>query len=241
MEYPIKVFPNPRPFFYSERVLDKEWYTNNQIINIINKLYPHRNLHILDVSNTGESLSSYIQEVRSKKGLSDEFFLIGTDDPSESSQFSYYQFDVNNYKQFEQVVDEYRGYFDVILGIGSIEYADNPKLYLYFLQEMLHEEGHLFISMTDITNPTSRSTFYKTGRIEQFCEKSVSKNLILPNVLYIWASKSNLDIMIEYPLGLYPKIWASLSKKALYVTICNLKMFRLRGSLSRLYIFKRST
>jgi 2-polyprenyl-3-methyl-5-hydroxy-6-metoxy-1,4-benzoquinol methylase len=241
MVYPIKVIPNPRPLMYSKKVLDKGGYTNNQILNIINKLHPDKALRILDISNSGESLASYLKNSRSKKQLDDEILIMGSDEPLEPLQFSYYQFNVNNKDQFEQVINEYRGYFDIILGIGSIEYTENPKLYLYQLQEMLNDEGNLFISMTDITNPTSRRTFYKTGRIEQFCEKGMSKNLILPNVLYVWAAASNLDIMIEYPLGLYPKLWVYPSKKALYVTICNLKLFRLRGSLSRLYIFKRST
>lgn len=240
MDYPIKVVPNPRPLFYSKKSRKKE-YVYDQILNIINKLYPHRAVHILDIASGDGSLALYIRDARVKKQLADEIITVGVEDPVEPLRFSYYQLNVNDNNQLEQLTNDYREYFDIILGIDSIEYIDNPKQYLYYMQEMLNGEGHLFLSMTNINNPTTRRTFYKKGKIDQFCENGTCKNIILPHVLISWAISSNLDLMIEYPIGLYPKFWLYPAKHAFYTTLCNLRMLRFRGSLAKLYIFKKRT
>jgi len=240
MDYPIKVVPTPRPLFYFKKSFKKE-YVYDQLLNIINKLHPHRAIHILDVASGDGSFALYIREDRVKKQLADEIITVGAEDPIEPLYFSYYQLNVNDKSQLEQLTNDYRGYFDMILGIDSIEYTDNPKQYLYYLQEMLNEDGQLFLSMTNINNPTTRRTFYKKGKMDQFCEGGKCKNIILSHILVSWATSSNLDLMIEYPIGFYPKFWLYPNKHALYTTLCNLRMLRFRGSLAKLYIFKKRT
>jgi 2-polyprenyl-3-methyl-5-hydroxy-6-metoxy-1,4-benzoquinol methylase len=239
MDYPIKIIPNPRPLFYFKKAHKREY---EQILYIINKLYPHKAIHILDIAHImdipagGSSLALYIRDARVKNQLADEIITVNKMSPVEPLYFPYYQLDVNDKNQFEQLVNDYKGYFDIILGINSIEYVDNPKLYLYYLKEMLHDEGHLFISMCNINNPTTRRIFYKKGILDQFFNSY--KNILLPDTLVSLALPF-LNLMIEYPLGLYPKFWLYPSKKCLYTTLCNLRMLRFRGSLLKLYIFKK--
>jgi len=237
MEYPVKVVPNPRPLFYFKK--RDPTYVYNQIINIINKMYPHNGVRILDIACGDSKLISYINKVRTKKQLIDEIVTVDKLDPSDPVLFTYYQIDLNNTEQFEQLTDAYRGYFDIILGMDTIEYLDNPKMYLLNLKEMLHEKGHLFISMSNINNPITRRMFYKKGKVEQFCENGVCKNIILPHVLDKISSSLHLNLMIEYPIGLYPKFWLNMNRSSLYTTFCNLLKPRLSGSWSKLYIFEK--
>jgi len=237
MEYPANVIPNPRPFLYVKK--RKPDYVYKQIINIVNKMYPHTALHILDIACGDGSLALQIREFRVEKQLADEIITVDRLEPPEPLFFPYYQIDLNNKEQFEQLAGEYRDYFDIILGIDTIEYLENPKMYLSYLKEMLHEDGHLFISASNINNPVTRRTFYKKGKIERFCENGTCKNIILPHMLESLASSLQLNLMIEYALGLYPKFWLYPDRKSIYVTLCNILMPRFRGSWCKLYIFSK--
>ena len=244
MEYPVKIIPNPRPLFYfRKRDLNSRDVVDEQVTNVLNKMYPDHAVRILDIACGNHALASRIKESRIKRKLEDDIVTVDIMDPIEPLQFTYWQIDLNNREQFEELVNEYRDYFDVILGIETIEHLENPKMYLHYLKEMLNDDGHIFISTPNINNPMTRRTFYKKGKLEQYSEQDLLQrghiSIILPHVLDRMASDLKLKPMIEYPLGLYPKFWLYLNRKSLFITICNLRMLRVRGSWKKLYIFKK--
>jgi hypothetical protein len=250
MEYPVKIVPNPRPLFsfkkrglnYYGSILEAaDVNVHEQITNLLNKMYPDHAIRILDIASGKGALALRIKDSREKK-FNDDIVTVDIIEPDEPLKFTYWQIDLNNDEQFEELVDEYRGYFDVILGIETIEHLENPKMYLYYLKEMLNDNGHIFISTPSITNPMARRIFYKKGRLEQFSEQDLQYghiSIILPHLLDKMASDLKLKLMIEYPLGLYPKFWLYPDKRSLYITLCNLRMLRVRGSWCKLYIFKK--
>lgn len=249
MEYPVKISPNPRPLFYFKK-RGLNYYKNileaadvnvhEQIVNVVNKLYPDHAIRILDIASGGGALSLRLQD--SRKKFDDEIVNVDIMDPVEPLKFTYWKIDLNNENQFKELVNEYTGYFDVILGIETIEHLENPKMYLMYLREMLNEDGRLFISTPNINNPMSRRIFYKKGRIEQFSEKDLEYghiSVILPHLLERMANSLKLKLMIEYPLGLYPKFWLHFDKRALYITFCNILLLKAKGSWTKLYIFMK--
>jgi 2-polyprenyl-3-methyl-5-hydroxy-6-metoxy-1,4-benzoquinol methylase len=241
MEYPVKIVPNPRPLFYFKKggsdIFDNKLH--EQIGNIINKIYPDHAIRILDIASGDNRLALRIRESRNKK-FSDDIVTVDIIDPVEPLEFTYWQIDLNDQNQLDELVDEYRGYFDLILGVETIEYIENPKMYLYYLREMLNDNGHIFISLSNISNPESRRIFYKTGKFKQFSDQTLKySSIILPSLLEKMAGDLKLKLMIEYPIGVYPKFWLYLNKRSLYVTFCNLCMLRVKGSLKKLYIFKK--
>jgi 2-polyprenyl-3-methyl-5-hydroxy-6-metoxy-1,4-benzoquinol methylase len=250
MEYPVKVIPNPRPLFYfKKREIGKyfnlievaDTNVHEQITNIVNHMYPHP-IRILDIASGEGALSLRLKESRVKLKFADEFLNVDMLEPKEPLLFNYYQVDLNDESQLATLSKEYAGQFDLILGIETIEHLDNPRMYLFYLQQMLSEQGHLFISTPNINNPMTRRTFYKKGKLEQFTEQDLKESghmfVTLPHVLESMASSVGLDLMIEYPLGLYPKFWLYPDKRSLYITLCNLRMLRVNGSWVKLYIFK---
>lgn len=241
MEYPVKIVPNPRPLFYfrkgSSDIFDSK--VHEQIGNIINKIYPDHAIRILDIASGDNRLALRIRESRSKK-FNDDIVTVDILNPIEPLEFTYWQIDLNDQNQLDELVDEYRGYFDLILGVETIEYLENPKMYLYYLREMLNDNGHIFISLSNINNPLSRRIFYKKGKFEQFSDQNLKySSIILPALLERMAIDLKLKLMIEYPIGIYPKFWLYLNRKSLYTTFCNLCLLRVKGSLKKLYIFKK--
>lgn len=251
MEYPVKISPNPRPLFYFKK-RGLNYYKNileaadvnvhEQVVNIVNKIYPDRPIKILDIASGQGALALRLRDSRSQKKLDDEIVTVDIMDPVEPLQFSYWQVDLNDKGQFLGLAKEYTGYFDLILGIETIEHLNDPHMYLWLLREMLADDGNIIISTPNINNPMSRRIFYKKGRIEQFSEKDLEYghvSIILPHLLEKMAMDLGLKLMIEYPLGLYPKFWLHFDKRSLYITFCNLLMPRVRGSWTKLYIFKK--
>jgi hypothetical protein len=250
MEYPVKIIPNPRPLFYFKK-RGLNYYSNalesadinlhEQVTNVVNKMYPDHAIRILDIASGNNALALRIRDSRIKK-FNDDIVTVDIREPIEPLQFTYWQIDLNNEEQFQELVNEYRGYFDLILGIETIEHLENPKMYLYYLREMLNDNGHIFISSPNINNPMTRRIFYKKGRLEQFSEQDIKYghiSVILPHLLDKIALDLRLKLMIEYPVGLYPKFWLYPNKRSLYITLCNLRMLRVRGSWCKLYIFKK--
>jgi len=251
MEYPAKIIPNPRPLFYFKKrglvyyknILEAaDTNVHEQIANIISKMYPDRAIRILDIASGEGALALRIKESRMAKQFADEIVTVDIMDPKEPLKFPYWQVDLNDRDQCIGLAKEYNEYFDLILGIETIEHLNNPTMYLWILREMLNADGHIFISTPSITNPMARRIFYKKGRIEQFSEKDLEYghvSIILPHLLERMATSLKLKLMIEYPLGLYPKFWLHFDKRALYITFCNLLMPRIRGSWTKLYVFKK--
>ena len=251
MEYPSKIVPNPRPLFYFKKrnlnyysdILEiADTNVHEQVTNVINKMYPEQPIHILDVACGKCALSLRIKDSRVKKQLDDEIITLDQMNPVEPVKFPYYQMDLNNEEQLEDLVNEYRNYFDIILGIEIIEHLENPKKCLYYLKEMLNDEGHLLISTPNVNNPMARRIFYKKGRLEQFSEKDLQYghiSIILPHILENIATSLTLKIMVEYPVGLYPKFWLYPNIRSLYITFCNILLPMVKGSWCKLYIFKK--
>jgi 2-polyprenyl-3-methyl-5-hydroxy-6-metoxy-1,4-benzoquinol methylase len=251
MNYPINIVPNPTPLFYfKKRKLgyygdhlqmagDNE---HEQITNILNIMYPDRAIRILDIACGEEALGMRIRNSRREKNLSDEIISVDIASPKLENPFLYYKLDLNDKDQFDQLTELYPDYFDVILGLETIEHLDNPKMYLSSLKKMLSGGGYIFISIPNIDNPMGRRLFYKHGRIEQFSEKDLGYghiNVILPHILKFMASSIGLKLIVEYSLGLYPKFWLYPSLRSLYITFCNVLMLRVKGSWVKLYIFNK--
>ena len=250
MEYPVKIVPNPRPLFYFKK-RGLNYYSNileaadvnvhEQVTNIVNKMYPDHAIRILDIASGEGALALRIKDSRSKK-FDDDIVTVDIIDPIEPLKFTYWQIDLNNDTQFEELVNEYRNYFDVILGIETIEHLEHPHKYLYYLKEMLNNNGHILVSTPNINNPMTRRIFYKKGRLEQFSEQDLKYGhvfIILPYVLESIALSLKLKLMIEYPIGLYPKFWLYPNIRSLYITFCNMLMLRVKGSWCKLYIFRK--
>lgn len=251
MNYPTKIIPNPRPLFYFKK-RKPSYYgkmmecsdvnLHEQIVNLINKMYPDQALHILDIACGEESLSMRLRDSRIKMRLNDEIVNVDILDPKSDTPFLYYKIDLNDEEQCKQLAESYSDYFDVILGLETIEHLDNPKMFLRYLKKMLYSDGHLFISIPNINNPMGRRIFYKKGRIEQYSEQDLDYghvSLVLPHILIKMASDLQLNLVAEYPLGLYPKFWLYPNFRSLYITFCNILMIRSKGSWSKLYIFKK--
>lgn len=247
--YPVKISPNPRPYFYfkkrnlnyyKDRLEGADVNVHEQVVNILNEMYPDKAIRILDIACGDGALALRISDMRAN--IQDEIVTVDNKDPIEPIKFPYCQVDINDFEQMQELLNEYRGYFDVILGIETIEHLESPKMYLYCLQEMLSDDGHLFISTPNINNPMSRRIFYKKGRIEQFSYQDLKYghiSLILPHVLEKFATDLRLKPVAEYPLGLYPKFWLYPDKRSLYITFCNLFIPFMKGSWTKLYIFKK--
>jgi len=211
-------------------------------MNLVNHMYPHP-IRILDIASGEGALSLRLKDSRVKRQFADKILNVDIIEPKEPLLFTYYQIDLNNEDQLKALSDEYKCCFDLILGIETIEHLENPKMYLKYLREMLDVNGHLFISTPNINNPMSRRMFYKNGRIEQFTERDMNEyghiSIILPHVLESMASSVGLELMCEYPLGLYPKFWLYPDKRSLYITMCNMLMPRIGGSWVKLYVFRK--
>jgi len=251
MKYPDRIVPNPRPLFYFKK-RDLNYYNgvleaadvnvHEQVANILNKIYSDQAIRILDIASGSGALVSRIKDLRIAKKLNDEIVTVDIINPVEPLKFIYWQVDLNNKKQFEELINEYHNYFDVILGIETIEHLENPKMYLQYLKEMLNDNGHIFISTPNINNPMTRRRFYKTGKLEQFSEQDLQYGhifIILPYILENMALSLNLQLVVEYSLGLYPTFWLYPNIRSLYITFCNILMPKVRGSWCKLYIFKK--
>lgn len=251
MTYPTKITPNPRPLFYFKKRKSGSYFGINeqadvhlheQVTNVLNTIYPDTAIRILDIACGEGALSLRVRNTRYAMKLADEIIDVDIVDPKSENPCTYYQIDLNDEEQFKSLVELYPNYFDVILGIETIEHLDNPKMYLHYLNQMLYEDGHIFISTPSINNPMARRIFYKKGRLEQFSEKDLEYghvNVILPHLLMKMASDLKLNLVAEYPLGLYPKFWLYPDLRSLYITFCNILMIRSKGYWSKLYIFKK--
>ena len=251
MEYPVKVVPNPRPLFYFKKRKDRQYgnmleiadvNVHEQITNIVNHMCPFP-IRILDIASGEGALSLRLRESRNKQKFADEFLNVDIRPPKQPLVFDYCQINLNDEAQLQTLVDDFRGQFDIILGIETIEHLENPRMYLYYLQELLSDKGHILISTPNINNPFTRRRFYKKGILEQFTDKDLKENghlgVLLPHVVEFMASSVGLTLVAEYPLGLYPKFWLHPNKRSLYITLCNLLLPTVKGSWVKLYIFKK--
>lgn len=253
MKYPIKVVPNPRPFISFKKRSQNNYCgiqecadmnVHEQIVNIVNSMYPDKPLRILDIACGKEALAYRLKSSRNAMKIADEFINVDIAYPSANDDitFTYYQVDLNDRDQVNRLIELYPNYFDLILGVETIEHLDNPKFYMESLSKMLTDNGHIFISTPNINNPMSRRLFYKKGRLEQFTDKDLEYghvSVILPHVIYKIANDLNLWLVAEYPLGFYPKLWLYPNLRSLYITFCNLLMPRVKGSWVKLYIFRK--
>lgn len=251
MKYPLKIIPNPRPLFYFKKrkpssyknmIENADTNVFEQVINVINTMYPTDALRILCISCGNEVFSLRLRDSRYALNIADEIIDVSNDNPNDKMPFKYYQIDLNDKEQLNGLIDIYKDYFDIIIGIETLEHVENPKLYLSAISQMLYDGGHILLTVPTITNPVGRKLFYKHGEIIQFTDKEIQTghiSVIIPHVIEKIISDVKLQIVAEYPIGLYPKFWIRPNIKSLYHSYCNFMMFRTKGSWTKLYILNK--
>jgi 2-polyprenyl-3-methyl-5-hydroxy-6-metoxy-1,4-benzoquinol methylase len=198
---------NKKAEYYKKNLIRADFGLHNQIINIVDRLFTEKDIKILDIASGTGSLSSQLFDI----GYNNiECVDLTPNNSNLSQKISFYSLDLNDFQSFNNYSSKRVGFFDLILGIETIEHLENPWNYIRNLSSMLKPNGYIILTTPNISSLFSKVNFLLNDKFFQFDNSDQIYGHINPISdfeIRTICNSCNLKIKEHQAGGLYPIIW----------------------------------
>lgn len=197
----------PAGLYYDNVPIKSSQYIHEDVMSLLTE----EGVRVLDVAS-GEGAFS--------KRLYDKRFAVEAIDISDNFKYKeiipFHKIDLNS-SEWSNFVQNYKGQYDIVCSIETIEHLENPWEFLRGLSNLLKPGGRIILSTPNIESPISKMFFLLKNRFILFREKNYREaghiNPLTEYEISIICEKIGLSLEAVYPSGLYPLIWIAQNPK----------------------------